>query len=114
MMGLVYVWPAGILPFHWAQNGIRTPPSHVVALKPRSGPLLEVVCGVGPPLSLKKKTSVFSSWPISRIFAITRPTASSIAEIMAANVRRFSYAMVVNRARYFYVDCRRARWALYG
>src|SRR5439155_10080034 len=75
-IGKSYVLPAGILPIHWAQNGMRVPPSDVVALNPRSGPLFDVVDAVGPPLSEKKKMSVFSSSPRSRTLASTFPTAS--------------------------------------
>jgi len=52
--------------------------------EPRSGSFFEVVCIVGPPLSLKKKTSVSSSSPLSRSLASTWPIASSIAESIAA------------------------------
>jgi hypothetical protein len=69
-------------------NGTRMPPSHVCRFDPRSGALLEpltVVVGiVGPPLSLKKKMSVFSSSPAECSAANVRPTASSIADSMAA------------------------------
>lgn len=34
---------------------MRMPPSHVCALNPRRGQLPLVVCGVAPPLSLRKK-----------------------------------------------------------
>ena len=61
MIGFSYTLPAGILPFHLTMNGTRVPPSQVVALKPRSGPFFEVVLAVGPPLSARKKMSVFSS-----------------------------------------------------
>jgi hypothetical protein len=47
-------------------------------------PLTVVVGIVGPPLSLKKKISVFSSSPAECSAANVRPTASSIADSMAA------------------------------
>ena len=51
-------------------NGTRMPPSQVWRFEPRSGvlvePLIVVPAIVGPPLSLKKKTSVFSSSPSAR------------------------------------------------
>ena len=53
--------PAGTCPVHWIMKGMRMPPSHVVAFVPRRGSFREVVCGVGPPLSLMKKISVDSS-----------------------------------------------------
>ena len=63
--GCSYTDPAGSLPFHCTTNGTRMPPSSVVRLEPRNGslrePLMVVPRMVGPPLSLKKKISVFSS-----------------------------------------------------
>jgi len=63
------------------------PPSSVVRFEPRKGSLREaftVVPGiVGPPLSLMKATSVFRSRPASATFWRTRPTASSMANIIA-------------------------------
>ncbi len=90
------------------------PPSHVCALKPRSGPLPEVVDAVGPPLSLKKKISVFSSRPSSRSFASTLPTASSIAESIAQNLWRFTSLVAGKRLRYFSIDSSGACTALKG
>lgn len=52
---------------------MRMPPFHVCALNPRRGASPLVVCGVAPPLSLKKKMSVFSACPFARICASTLP-----------------------------------------
>ena len=90
------------------------PPSQVVAFVPRRGSLREVVCGVGPPLSLMKKISVFSSSPASWTLASTAPTASSMAESMAENVCRFSSLTFGNRSRYLAVACSGACTALKG
>ena len=59
------------------------PPSHVVVFVPRRGPLLDPFA-IGPPLSLIKKTKVFSSSPSIFNFDITDPTASSNALVIAA------------------------------
>jgi len=67
-------------------------------------PFPDVVVSVGPPLSLMKNSNVFSSSFRSRTFARTLPTASSIAESIAANVLRFSSFICGNRSRYFLND----------
>ena len=63
--GLSYTLPAGTCPGHFTKNGTRMPPSSVVRFEPRNGSLrdalIEVPGIVGPPLSLKKNTSVLSS-----------------------------------------------------
>ena len=75
-------------PFQRIMKGTRMPPSHVCRFDPRSGvlvaPLIVVPSIVGPPLSLKKKISVFSSRPSARSAASVRPMPSSIADIIAA------------------------------
>ena len=68
-------------------------------------PFTVVVGMVGPPLSLKKKISVFSSSPAARSATMVRPTPSSIADSIAAYVRRCSFAIWVKRARYLSVAC---------
>ena len=64
------------------------PPSSVVRLEPRKGSFREALMVVpnmvGPPLSLKKKISVFSSRFAARSVSSTSPTASSIAVSIAA------------------------------
>ena len=92
-------------------NGTRMPPSSRSPFTPRQGSFLEVFCPysnrasgwgrarpVGPPLSLRKNTSVFSSSLVSRSFASTRPTFSSSEAIMPSIVRR----------------CRSGIWAILG
>ena len=61
---------------------MRMPPSHVVPFLPRSGSFRDVLSAVGPPLSLRKNTSVDSSSPASWSLPRTAPTASSMAESM--------------------------------
>jgi hypothetical protein len=63
MTGISQVRLAGSRPFHCAQKGTRTPPSHVVALNLRSGPFFEVVVHVGPPLSENNQTKLRFSCP---------------------------------------------------
>ena len=96
--GWSYILPAGKCPGHLTRNGTRTPPSSVVRFEPRSGLLRDaltvVPCIVGPPLSLMKNTSVLSSSFLSRKACNILPIASSIADIMAAYVRRFSSLML--------------------
>ena len=66
----------------------------------------DVVPGmVGPPLSLKKTTTVFCSRPRSRSVSRTRPTPSSMAESIAAYVRRAESWIAENRASLGSVAC---------
>jgi hypothetical protein len=88
MMGRRSTRPASRRPFHVISKATRIPPSHVCRFDPCSGALLEpltVVVGmVGPPLSFRKITSVFSSSFRARRASSALPIASSIAETMAA------------------------------
>lgn len=67
--------------------GRHTNASHTVALKPRKGPLEDVLSAVTPPLSVKNTISVFSSCFNSRTLARTTPTASG-GSVMPAYERR--------------------------
>ena len=100
MTGWSYTLPAGSWAGHFTKYGTRMPPSSVVRFEPRSGVLIdalpEVPGIVGPPLSLMKNTSVFSSSCASRSLSSTAPIASSIADIIAAYVRRRSSPIYLN------------------
>ena len=99
-------------PFHCIRNGTRIPPSHVCDLKPRRGPFPEVIDGVGPPLSLRNTMSVSFSSPRSRTVASTVPMASSIADSIAANVRRLGSEIAASRSSRSGVACSGAWTAL--
>ena len=70
-------------------KGTRMPPSRNSPLPPRKGVLREVSSFVGPPLSLRKTTSVFSSTPHSRSCVSNWPTLSSSWASIAAKIRRW-------------------------
>ena len=70
--------PAGMRPGHRATKQTRCPPSQVVPLPPRSGPLL-APWRVAPPLSDVKITNVLSSIPSSSSLAMIWPVDQSIS-----------------------------------
>ena len=89
MIGRASTLPSGMRPFQRAHDERHTDAAlQVWRFDPRSralrDPLIVVPGMVGPPLSLKKMTSVCSSSFVSWIAAIVRPIASSIADSMAA------------------------------
>ncbi len=76
------------------------PPSCSVPFAPLNGVFFDPFTAMGPPLSLRKNTSVFSSMPFSRKAASTAPTPSSMTLNIAACVRRVPSSMDLNRSRY--------------
>jgi hypothetical protein len=85
--GFSYVVPGAMTPGHCISMGTRIPPSKVSHFEPRRGVLIDPLTAfrvVGPPLSLVKTMSVWSSSPASSSSVSTRPMASSIALSMAA------------------------------
>jgi hypothetical protein len=59
------------------------PPSSISAFTPFNGPLDDVVCQVGPPLSLVKTIKVSRARPALSTAPMMRPTASSSAASVA-------------------------------
>ena len=57
-------------------QGVRIPPSYKLPLKPRKIPLFAFIA-FAPPLSVRKKNSVFSQNPSSFSFFTTDPTPRS-------------------------------------
>ena len=78
----------GVKAWQVAKAQTRTPPSKMVPLPARSGPLSESARGLGPPLSLENTISVFSRIPAVSTAATTWPIASSTADIIPASLRR--------------------------
>ena len=77
-------FPAGEPAGHRTINGIRTPPSYRLRLRPRRGPGLPTpLCEAllmwisSGPLSLEKTTTVFPARPSSSSLAISRPICLS-------------------------------------
>jgi hypothetical protein len=98
--------PGLSVPGHDTTNGTRTPPSYTAPFAPRSGVLRQFVTPTGPPLSLKKQTSVCSVSLCSLSVVSSFPTASSMPHTIAPYLRSFSSLMSFTRSRYFSGACR--------
>ena len=79
--------PCSINPGQRRTQGTRIPPSKVVFFVPRQG---RFTSSVSPPLSLVKKTNVFSEMPRSSTVSNMRPTASSRHLIAALRLSKTS------------------------